>query len=229
VPQRVRRDPLAPEGGAAWSGGNDVLRNETLDGVLAQASTAGTGEDRRVGSRRTLTEPCFEDPRDIAAQGRAAELAPLAVAADVGAGAERDVLAAERGQLGDTQPRLHGNEEECPVAPSDPGGGVWRVEEGRDLLLAEEFHDPALPALARDREDPLAEQRVGRIREGDVAEEGVERCEAGIAAARGIAALALEVLEELAEEGGVEIGEREAGGGTAEARGSPAAAAAGGR
>jgi hypothetical protein len=51
---------------------------------------------------------------------------------------------------------------------------------------------------------------VGRIREGDVAEEGVERREAGVAAASGVAALTLEVVQELAEEGGVEVGEREA-------------------
>jgi hypothetical protein len=222
VPQRVRRHPLAPEGGATWSRGGDVLRDEPLDGILAHASAAGTGEDRRVGIRRTLMQPGGEDPRDIAAQGRAAELAPLAVGADVGAGAERDVLAAERGQLGDAQPRLDGHEEERVVAPPDPGGGGWDIEEGLDLLLPEEFHDPAREALARDREDPLAQQGVGRLRERDVAEEGVERRTAGIAAARGVAALALEGIEELAEEGGVEVGEREAGGGTAEARGGEA-------
>jgi hypothetical protein len=128
----------------------------------------------------------------------------------VGASAERHVLAAERGQLGDAQACLDGHEEESVVTPADPPGGVWGVEEGRDLLLVEEFHDSTLEALARDREDPLAEQRVGRIREGDVAEEGVERREAGVAAASGVAALTLEVVQELAEEGGVEVGEREA-------------------
>jgi hypothetical protein len=146
----MRRDPLALEGGTAFSRGGDVLRRETLDGVRAQAAPAGTGEDRRVGFQGALTQPCLEDLRDIAAQGGAAEPSPLAVAADVGASAERHVLAAERGQLGDAQACLDGHEEESVVTPADPPGGVWGVEEGRDLLLVEEFHDSTLEALARD-------------------------------------------------------------------------------
>jgi hypothetical protein len=125
-------------------------------------------------------------------------------------------LAAEGGQLGDAQACLKADQKERAVAPSDPGGEVWGVEKGVDLPVSEELHDSALEALARDREDALAEERVGWIREGDVAEEGVKRRETRVAAAGGIAALALEVVEELAEESGVEIGQFEVGGGTAQ-------------
>src|SRR6266478_7214367 len=65
----------------------------------------------------------------------------------------------------------------------------------------------------------LAVQRVGGLGERYVAEEGVERREASVATASGVAALALEVVEELTEEGSVEIREHEVGRGTAEARG----------
>jgi hypothetical protein len=185
--------------------GRDVLRYETLDGILAHASAARAGEDRLVGFRRTLAQPCFQNLRNIVAQGRAAELSPLALAADVGAGAKRHVLAAERGQLGDAQTGLDSDEEESVVAPSDPSGKVWSVEKDIDFLLSKELHDPSLEAFARDGEDPLAEERMGWIRESDIAEESVERCKAGVAAASGVAALALEVVEELAEECGVEV------------------------
>jgi hypothetical protein len=57
---------------------------------------------------------------------------------------------------------------------------------------------------------------VGWICGGDEAEEGMKRREAGVATAGGIAAFALEVIEELAEEGGLEVGELEAGGHTAQ-------------
>jgi hypothetical protein len=134
----------------------------------------------------------------------------------VGTGTERHVLAAKCGQLGNAQTGLKGNEEKRAIAPSNPGVKVWGVEESVDLILSEEFNDPTLKPLARDGEDPLAEERVGRTREGDIAEEGVERREAGVAAASGISALSLEVIEELAEECGVEIGEHEAGGSPAE-------------
>jgi hypothetical protein len=175
----------------------------------------GAGEDRRIRLRWTLTQPSLEDLTDVPAQGSAAELAPLAEASDVSAGAKHHVLAAECGQLRHPQARLDGHEEERAVAPSDPGGGVWRNEEDLDLFLGQEFDDPALEPLARDREDSLAEERVGWCRESDEAEEGVECRESGVAAAGGVATLALEVVEELAEESRVEIGELELGGGMA--------------
>jgi hypothetical protein len=125
-------------------------------------------------------------------------------------------LPAEGSQLGDAQPGLEADEEERVVAASDPSGDVWGAEKGIDLTVFKELHDPTLEALARNREDALAEERVGWICEGNEAEEGMNRREAGIATAGGVTALALEVIEELAEEGGVEVVEPKAGGRTAQ-------------
>jgi hypothetical protein len=108
------------------------------------------------------------------------------------------------------------------VTPSDPCGGVWGGQESIDLLLGKEFHDPAIEALAWDREDSLAEFRVGRIRECDVAEEGVQRGQAGVAAAGTVAALAFQVIEELTDESGVKVSEYKTGGGAAKAIGGEA-------
>jgi hypothetical protein len=125
-------------------------------------------------------------------------------------------LPPEGSQLGDAQPGLEADEEQRVIAPSDPGGEVWGAEQGIDLTVLKELHDPTLEALARNREDTLAEERVSWIGEGDEAEEGMKRRETCVATARGVTALALEVIEELAEEGGVEVGEPEAGGRTAQ-------------
>ncbi len=84
-------------------------------------------------------------------------------------------------------------------------------------MVGEELDDPALEPLARDGEHSLAKERVRGRHEGDVAEEGMERRESGVTAAGGVATFALEVVEELAEEGSVEIGELEPGWSSAEA------------
>jgi len=110
-----------------------------VDAILAHASATGAWEDRLVGFRRTLTQPCFQNLPDLGTQWGGADLSPLAETADVGAGAKRHVLAAKRGQLGDAQTSLEGDEEERPVTPSDPCGFVWSIEERIDSILSEEF------------------------------------------------------------------------------------------
>ena len=118
VPQGVRRDPFGAEGRTAWLRGSDVLGHEPLDGIVTQASAARAGEYRSVGVWWAFAQPGVEDLRDLGTQGRAAELAPFAVATDVSAAAQRHVLAAQGGQLGDAQAGLDGDEQERMVAPS---------------------------------------------------------------------------------------------------------------
>ena len=138
----MRCDALARKRGTALSRGGGVLRHQVLDRILAETSTAGIGKDRLVGGRGTLLQPSLENLGDIWAQGCAAELAPLALAANVGTGAKRHVLSTESGQLGNPQARLDGDEEQRAVAPSDPGGGAGAVEEGLDLLVDEDSTIP---------------------------------------------------------------------------------------
>jgi hypothetical protein len=206
------RDSLACERRTALPGHGDVLRHEALNGVFTHASTARTGKDRPIGLWWRRAQPCFYHLGDLAAQGCTAELPPLAVAANVGAGTERDVLAAEGGELRDAKAGLNGDQEKRAIAPPYPRDRIWGIEEGVDFLLVQELHDPAFETLAWDREDTLTEERVGGLRKGDIPEESVERREAGVAAASGVAALALKMVEELSEERGTEVGEHEAGG-----------------
>ncbi len=95
--------------------------HEPLDGVVAEGSAAGAREDRLVGRLWQPVQPRPENAHDIAAQGRAAELPALAEAADVGAAAERDVRAPQGDQLRDAQARLDRDEQQRPIALSDPG------------------------------------------------------------------------------------------------------------
>src|SRR5712691_2895124 len=222
VAEGMGRDPLEGERRAALRSGGCMAGHEPLDGVVAEASAAGARKDRLVGRRREPGQPRREDAYDIATQWCASELPALAAAAEVSAGTEHDVGAAQADQLRHAQARLDRDEQQCSIALSDPGAGVGGVEEGRDLLVGEELHAPALEALGGDRQRALTAERMSGLVEGDIAEEGVERREASVTAAGAIAPFPFEMLEEGAEEGSIEIGEDETGGGAAQARGGEA-------
>lgn len=116
------------------------------------------------------------------------------------------MLALECDQLGNSQASLNGDEKEGAIAAPEPGDGAGRAEQGFDLLGVEKFDNSAFEAFARDGKHALAVERVCRFRESDIAEEGVKRSEARVATAGGIFAFALKVVEEVAEESSVEVG-----------------------
>ena len=60
-------------------------------------------------------------------------------------------------------------------------------------------------AFARHGQNTLREGRMLQLVQGDLAEEGPDRGQAGVAGARPVAALVLEMAEEVADEGGVEV------------------------
>jgi hypothetical protein len=83
-----------------------VLVDEALDGVGAKAPSSAGGEQWLTGLSCAFGHP---DPQHrLGGRGErdGPVLAALAQAADVGAGAEGDVVAVEPGQLGDAQPGL---------------------------------------------------------------------------------------------------------------------------
>ena len=133
VPQRVRGDVLVLDGRAGVRGGGGVLRDEALDGVAGEPAAGLGGEQRAGGVGAELGEPGPQDLDGLGGEGGGPVLAALAVAADVRAGAEVDVLAVEAGELGDPQAGLDVEQEQGVVAAAVPGLAVRGGEQGVDL------------------------------------------------------------------------------------------------
>src|SRR6266498_540963 len=76
----------------------------------------------------TLGDPRAKHARRRAGQRRAALLTTLAVAANVGAGAEGEVVDPQPGKFRQAQAGLDGEEEQRVVAATESGGRVWRRE-----------------------------------------------------------------------------------------------------
>ena len=74
-----------------------------------------------------------------------------------------------------------------------------------DLLRREVFDQSPLVALAGDGQDAATLVGVGRLLERDVAEEGMDRRQAGVPAPGAVGTFLLEVIEEVADEGCVQI------------------------
>jgi hypothetical protein len=158
-----------------------VFRDEAFHSIRTEGAAARAGEDWRFGDDGTLTKPRIQHRDDLTAQGRTAELTPLAETANVSASSKEHVLALKRDQLRNPQTSLDGDEKEGAIAPADPSSSAGSAQKSVNLLVIEKFDDTALEALTRDRENSLAMKRVGRFRKRDVAEEGVQGGKAGVA------------------------------------------------
>ena len=142
-------------------------------------------------------------------QRRDPVLAALAVAGDVGAGAEVDVAAGQGGELGGPQPGLDREQDPGVVAAAGAGGPVRGGEQGLGLRTGEERDDRLVGPLGRDRQDPGDVGGVLGVAQRREAEQGVDRGQPGVAAADGVAPLALEVVEERADHGRVQVSDIE--------------------
>jgi hypothetical protein len=122
----------------------------------------------------------------------------------VGAGAERDVGARERDELGDPQPGLNREREYRVVASAGPGaliaGGQQRVDLGLGQVGQQVLGGP----FVRDREDPLDVVGVLGVVQREVGEPRVDRREPVVARLDRVAGVALEVVEERGDQRRVE-------------------------
>ena len=134
----------------------------------------------------------------------------------MGARSEDHILTAQADQLRHPQAGLDGHEEQGAVSPARPAARVGSGQQRLDLFAAQKVDGPACVAFARDGEDALAEQGLGRLPKSHVPEEGVNRGEAGVAGAGAVAPGALQMLQEVSDQGGVELLDREVGGGLAQ-------------
>jgi len=138
--------------------------------------------------------------------------AALAVAGDVRSCAEVNVAAGQAGQLGDPEPGLGGEGEHCVVAPPGPGGFVRGCEQGTDLRLGEPGDEGFFMLLGRDGQDAGDRLGVLGMAQGGVAEQGSDRGEAGVAGAGAVAPDVFEVVQEAADQRGVQVGDVELAG-----------------
>ena len=130
----MRGDVLVLDGRAGVRGGGGVPRDEALDGVAGEPGAGLGGEQRPGGIGAELGEPGPHDLDGLGGEGGGPILAALAVAADVGPGAEVDVLALEAGELGDPQAGLDVEQEQGMVAAAVPGLTARGRDQGVDLV-----------------------------------------------------------------------------------------------
>jgi hypothetical protein len=119
--------------------------------------------------------------------------------------AQDDVLAPQADELGGPKPGLDGHGQHRPVAPTEAGGEIRRGEQGVDLRPGEVGDVGTVVALGGDGQDPLYEPGVLGVAEGGEAEQGVDRGQPGVAGGNVDAALSLQVIEEGADERGVQV------------------------
>jgi len=86
-------------------------------------------------------------------------------------------------------------------------GLVAAAEQGVDLGLGQVADQRPVEAFGRDRQDPGDAGGVVGMMQGGEPEQGVDRGQAGVAGADAVAAFAFEVIEEAADQRGVEVGD----------------------
>ena len=142
----------------------------------------------------------------LAVSGVHLSLRPFPRGADVGAGAELDVAAAQLGELRDTQPGLEGQHEQSVI--STPGARVRTVgrgEEGFDLRLGQERNDAFPGPFVGDGEDTLDEPGVLWVAQRGEPEERVQRGEPSVAGADAVGPVVFEVGQERCDHLRVEV------------------------
>src|SRR3954467_15706020 len=125
---------LVPQRRTALSGRGLVHSDAGFHGVWAEVPTGAGREEGIVAVTTTFLSPDTQD-RDVAGGQRdTALLAAFTLASNVSVGVELDVAAGEPGQLGKPQPCLHGQGDQCVIAPSLPAvpvrGGEQRIDFG---------------------------------------------------------------------------------------------------
>ncbi len=191
LPQGVRRDDFLAQRGTGPTCGHGVPYDEALERIGAEAYAARARKHRIGWGAWRVREPVGERRRDIGSQRRGTGLSTFADTPNVRAGLEGDILPSEPRQLAIPQPGLRRDEQQCPIAPADPGGRVRCGDERGDLIVGEKRDGASLAPFRRNREDALAVQTAGGLLQGGVAKEAVECRQSLIAGARVIVAIAL--------------------------------------
>jgi hypothetical protein len=157
----------------------------------------------------SLTHPGFQQFDRFWTERRASMLSALSLAVDMRTCSQDNVLASQAYQLGDPKASLHGEQQQGPVAAPYPSGKIGCPQKGVDLFPIQKLDGPPFVAFGRHREDSLTKQRMGGLLESHVLKESMNRRQADVSGASAILSVVLEMIEEITNEGHVQVLDRE--------------------
>jgi len=132
-------------------------------------------------------------------------LSSFPLATHMCASCQMDIGTAKANQLRSSQARLGGETEERVVSPPGPGRPIRDSQQRADFRLGQEGHEPSVEALGRDGENALDEGGMIGMAKSGVSEQRADRGEPSVASARAIFPLVLQIVEEGADQRGIEI------------------------
>jgi integron integrase len=210
VAQHVRGHMLVAQTQAALTGPIDMLGQQVVNAVWAEAIAARAGKDDRFVLGSNLAQPSSQDMGRRLGQWRRALLAALAQDANMCPCSQAHGAAAQLGDLRKAQPSLHGQEHERVVPPTGRGAQVRRTQHGVGLLAREKADLRSSAAHAGNGQYPLNLCSVLWHLERRIAEERANGRQTQVAAAGTDAPAALQVLQERGDQRRVDLFEQQA-------------------
>jgi hypothetical protein len=122
------RYTLTAQRRADGTGSRDVLRQQILEPIVAQATAAAIGKEHGPLAQCRVLHPGLQHCRRMLGQRDTAFLPAFAQHLDIRAGAQMHIVAFQSGQFGHTQPCLHGKQEPGVIPSTRPGVVVWGRE-----------------------------------------------------------------------------------------------------
>jgi hypothetical protein len=208
VAQHVRGYFLSLQRWALAFGGSLVASYQSLDGIPTQRPPTTAGEDWRCWLGRTLAEPLGQHGNRFLTQWGTSLFSPFSFAAEMRPAAQNHIVALQANQFGHPQSCLYRYQQQGVVPTPSPGCLVRGRYQRVDLFLAEVFDQSPSIALAGDGQYATTLLGVGWLLEGDVMKEGMDCRQPGVPTPGAIPAFLLEVIEEVADKGRVQIFER---------------------
>jgi hypothetical protein len=131
------------------------------------------------------------------------------MAANVAASAHFDVLTAQTSQFSNTQACLDSKCYKSVVATTTPRLSVWCSQDCIDLRRSQKIHNTAVAPLGGNGKNSLNKGAMFRMLKRHVVEERMYRCQPQISGFGAVVSFLLQVVEELADEWGIKILQRQ--------------------
>ena len=193
-----------------------MFLQQILNPIPAQDPASGVREQRSAGAKCVLFEPAPQGSHGILPERSAALFAALAVAPNMSAGPELDVMAFQADQLRNAQAGLECDVQESHIASPRPGADIRRPEERIHLHPAQKTYRAATTPFRRDCQYALDHRAVRRILQLDVPKERMDGCQSRVPGPNAVSAFLFKVSEKSHDERSVEVRHVQAAGRLAE-------------